>query len=111
MDELCSDSLLYTIRRYLDRLVLPHANYDPSAGGELLSISRVSLNIGRDLGIPIAAVCPGPDPVLGTSVPEAAIYEDRHASSWKHNVCSAAEDQFGSGVFSEAHTSPMELRA
>ena len=60
---------------FIRTLVLPNAHNRPSRGLELCRVPAIALDIAADLRIPVVAVRPWPDSVLGTLVPEAPVHQ------------------------------------
>lgn len=67
-------------------IVLPHVQGLPPESSEERVVAVVSRPVARDLGGPEVRICPRGDTMRRTSVPEAAVNEDRHAEAHQHDV-------------------------
>jgi hypothetical protein len=67
-------------------VVLPHSDDGPAGALELGGGVSVTLDVPRDLAVPVPLVHRRASTVVAASVPEAAVHEDRDPDARKHDV-------------------------
>jgi hypothetical protein len=106
---LCSDDIRDGQSHLFRILMLPNSNRRPSRLFERPVGIGVAALIGPDLCPPPLCILLRPSAVLGTAVPEAAIYEDRNLMSREGDIGTSARDRQGI-VNAEPQSSTMEKR-
>jgi hypothetical protein len=74
----------------IEREVLPETDDCPTSCLEFSVVAGIALNVAFELSLPPGGVGFRCGSMLGASVPEASVHEDRHASATKDDVCAAA---------------------
>jgi hypothetical protein len=67
-------------------LVLPNADHLPASPVKVCVGVGISTPVGCELGFPPLGVSLRPCRVIRAHVPEAPVYEDGQAETWKHDV-------------------------
>ena len=98
-----------SVGRIFDRFVLPNPDNCPAGNSETRVGITVPLDVRLDLVSPELAVRFRPCRVLGASVPEAPIDEDRHTKLSNQNVGLPSKRPLGSLMNSVAKPTPMKL--
>ncbi len=93
------------------QLVLPDTNDPPSVLSELLGLSDIAFDVGRDLLGPPCRVCLRYPEVQAATVPEAAIHKDTDHLARKYDVGLAANSGYRTDVLPEPQARSMECRS
>ena len=89
--------------------MLPDADNGPLSSPEFNVVPAVASNVSRELGIPVVRVRSRSDAVVGATVPEAAVDEDRGACGGEYDVRAAADSRLGTNTDPIPHTSLVEF--
>ena len=104
-----SDELFNLVGGFVGWFVFPDADWGPAGCSEAGVGVGVSGSVAGDLGFPVFGIAAGLGAVLGTAVPEAAVYEDRNPQARKHHVGLAAHLGQRPSVYEVAQTASVEL--
>lgn len=91
--------------------MLPDANDPPARPLQCRVMAPVAFDVGVELPEPPLSIRLGDRPVLGTSVPKAAVNEDGDPFRHKDDVRPHSGDAFDGAVDTETKPQPMQGRA
>ena len=105
-----ADDLVNSLGRRLWVFVLPCPQDVPPVRCKALVVSLISPDVSLNLRGPIVRIGSRTDAVFRAPMPEAAVDEDSHLLSTKHDVGTAIQARHRPHVLSEPKASAMEYR-
>jgi hypothetical protein len=99
----------YAVSCYWNWLVFPNSDHIPAKFSQGRVIAAIARDVVLDLRRPVVGVPRRHSPMLFTSVPKAAVYEDTHLHRRKDDVGGASKVLRRPSMYEKPEAPPMEL--